>query len=187
MFGCPGLLRVRAAAAEVARDQTCLRELRARAGHVGAVGAAACARVLHGRSARQAEGHRRLVLQRIPRQGQSPRHGGEDRRASSCCTAWTPTTFKNTFNSFSVVAKVKRADELVRRYQAQSTPTVIVNGKYLTTGAQTGSYEAWFQVIERAGSARTHADGGRQELSFRATASRGTRRRTRSRAPRDAA
>jgi thiol:disulfide interchange protein DsbA len=67
-----------------------------------------------------------------------------------------PTTFKNTFNSFSVVAKVKRADELVRRYQAQSTPTIIVNGKYLTTGAQAGTYEAWFQVINEL-AAREHA------------------------------
>ena len=66
------------------------------------------------------------------------------------------TTFKNTFNSFSVVAKVKRADELVRRYQAQSTPTVIVNGKYLTTGQQAGTYEAWFQVIDEL-AAREHA------------------------------
>lgn len=66
------------------------------------------------------------------------------------------TTFKNTFNSFSVLAKVKRADELVRRYQAQSTPTVIVNGKYLTTGQQAGTYEAWFQVIDEL-AAREHA------------------------------
>jgi protein dithiol oxidoreductase (disulfide-forming) len=66
------------------------------------------------------------------------------------------TTFKNTFNSFAVVAKVKRADELVRRYQAQSTPTIIVNGKYLTTGAQAGTYEAWFEVINEL-AAREHA------------------------------
>jgi len=59
-----------------------------------------------------------------------------------------PTTFKNTFNSFSVVAKVKRAEELVKRYQAQSTPTIIVNGKYVTTGSQAGSYDAWFALIE---------------------------------------
>ena len=66
-----------------------------------------------------------------------------------------PATFKNTFNSFSVVAKVKRADELVKRYQAQSTPTVIVNGKYLTTGQQAGTYEAWFRVIDEL-AAREH-------------------------------
>ena len=69
------------------------------------------------------------------------------------------TTFKNTFNSFSVVAKVKRADELVRRYQAQSTPTIVVNGKYLTTGAQIGSYEEWFKVVDEL-AAREHAPKG---------------------------
>ena len=69
------------------------------------------------------------------------------------------TTFKNTFNSFSVVAKVKRADELVRRYQAQSTPSVVVNGKYLTTGAAAGSYEEWFKVIDEL-AAREHAPKG---------------------------
>lgn len=67
-----------------------------------------------------------------------------------------PTTFKNTFNSFSINAKVKRADELVKRYQAQSTPTIIVNGKYLTTGAQAGTYSGWFEIINQL-IAREHA------------------------------
>ena len=67
-----------------------------------------------------------------------------------------PTVFKNTFNSFAVIAKVKRAEELVRRYQAQSTPTIVVNGKYVTTGAQAGTYEAWFQLIEEL-AAKEHA------------------------------
>jgi thiol:disulfide interchange protein DsbA len=57
-------------------------------------------------------------------------------------------TFKSTFNSFAVNAKVKRAEELIKRYRATSTPTVIVNGKYSTTGTQAGSYEAWFAIID---------------------------------------
>jgi protein dithiol oxidoreductase (disulfide-forming) len=57
-------------------------------------------------------------------------------------------TFKSTFNSFAVNAKLKRADELIKRYRASSTPTVIVNGKYSTMGSQAGSYEAWFAIIE---------------------------------------
>ncbi|HVY66395.1 MAG TPA: thiol:disulfide interchange protein DsbA/DsbL [Gammaproteobacteria bacterium] len=64
-------------------------------------------------------------------------------------------TFTSTFNSFSVVAKVKRAEDLVKRYRAQSTPTVVVNGKYLTTGAQAGSYDAWFAIIDEL-AAREH-------------------------------
>ena len=57
-------------------------------------------------------------------------------------------TFKSTFNSFAVNAKLKRAEELVRRYRVQSTPTVIVNGKYSTTGTMAGSYDAWFAIID---------------------------------------
>jgi thiol:disulfide interchange protein DsbA len=68
-------------------------------------------------------------------------------------------TFKSTFNSFAVNAKVKRAEELVRRYRVQATPTVIVNGKYLTSGDKAGSYEAWFAIIDNL-AAREHAAAG---------------------------
>jgi thiol:disulfide interchange protein DsbA len=75
-------------------------------------------------------------------------------------------TFKSTFNSFAVNAKVKRADELVKRYRANSTPTVIVNGKYVTMGSQAGSYEAWFAIIDdlaaREHGAASGAGGGAQ-------------------------
>jgi thiol:disulfide interchange protein DsbA len=57
-------------------------------------------------------------------------------------------TFKSTFNSFAVNAKLKRAEELIRRYRVQATPAVVVNGKYLTTGNQAGSYDAWFAIID---------------------------------------
>jgi thiol:disulfide interchange protein DsbA len=67
--------------------------------------------------------------------------------------------FKSTFNSFAVNAKLKRAEELERRYRVQSTPTVIVNGKYSTVGAMAGSYEAWFAIIDDL-AAREHAATG---------------------------
>ena len=56
-------------------------------------------------------------------------------------------TFRNTFNSFAVDAKVTRAGDLVMRYKVPSTPSVVVNGKYLTNGAMAGSYEEWFAII----------------------------------------
>ena len=68
-------------------------------------------------------------------------------------------TFKSTFNSFAVNAKLKRAEELIRRYRVQSTPTVVVNGKYLTSGQMAGSYEGWFAIIDDL-AAREHAAGG---------------------------
>ena len=64
--------------------------------------------------------------------------------------------FKSTFNSFAVNAKLKRAEELVQRYRVQSTPSVVVNGKYLTAGRMAGSVEAWFAIIDDL-AAREHA------------------------------
>ncbi len=68
-------------------------------------------------------------------------------------------TFKSTFNSFAVNAKVRRAEELIERYRIESTPTVVVNGKYLTQGRMAGSYNAWFAIIDDL-VAREHATAG---------------------------
>lgn len=68
-------------------------------------------------------------------------------------------TFKSTFNSFAVNAKLKRAEELVRRYRVQATPTVIVNGKYVTNGQMAGTYEGWFAIVDDL-AAREHAAAG---------------------------
>jgi thiol:disulfide interchange protein DsbA len=67
------------------------------------------------------------------------------------------TTFKNTFHSFAVDAKLKRAEDLVRRYRVPSTPSVVVNGKYLTNGSMAGSYETWFAIIEELAAAENAA------------------------------
>ena len=67
--------------------------------------------------------------------------------------------FKSTFNSFAVNAKLKRADELVERYRVQSTPSVIINGKYQTVGRMAGTVEAWFAIIDDL-AAREHAAAG---------------------------
>jgi thiol:disulfide interchange protein DsbA len=67
--------------------------------------------------------------------------------------------FKSTFNSFAVNAKLKRAEELVGRYRVQSTPTVVVNGKYQTIGRMAGTVEAWFAIINEL-AAREHAAAG---------------------------
>jgi thiol:disulfide interchange protein DsbA len=73
-------------------------------------------------------------------------------------------TFRNTLKSVEVDAKVGRADEMIKRYKVPSTPTVVVNGKYLTQGAMAGTYQAWFEIIdelvakERAAGAAAKAD-----------------------------
>jgi hypothetical protein len=46
-----------------------------------------------------------------------------------------------------VHTKVQRATELARRYRIPETPSIVVNGKYLSLGGMAGSYETWFDVV----------------------------------------
>lgn len=65
------------------------------------------------------------------------------------------SAIRTALNSFAVNAKLKRAEELIQRYRVGSTPSVVVNGKYVTTGSMAGSYEAWFAIIDEL-AAREH-------------------------------
>ena len=56
--------------------------------------------------------------------------------------------FKGAFDSFAVHAKLQRADELSRRYQIGSVPTIVVNGKYTTDGGMAGGYDALIELID---------------------------------------
>ncbi|MEO9078744.1 MAG: thiol:disulfide interchange protein DsbA/DsbL [Rhodanobacter sp.] len=68
-----------------------------------------------------------------------------------------PKEFVGVANSFSVNTKMKRADDLVKAYGVDSTPTMIVNGKYrygaTTAGgyAQTIELTQWLIAKEAAG------------------------------------
>ena len=48
-------------------------------------------------------------------------------------------TFKQTFNSFGVESRVKRAEATVRQWAVRSVPTVVVDGTYWTNGRTAGS------------------------------------------------
>jgi thiol:disulfide interchange protein DsbA len=48
--------------------------------------------------------------------------------------------FVATANSFTINTKMKRADELVRAYEVDGTPAIIVNGKYRLSPASAGGY-----------------------------------------------
>jgi thiol:disulfide interchange protein DsbA len=60
----------------------------------------------------------------------------------------TDADFNSVFESFSVRSQVNRADELGQRYAVESTPTIIVAGKYSTGVSEAGSYERLFALIE---------------------------------------
>lgn len=55
--------------------------------------------------------------------------------------------FKNAFNSFAVYSKVRRAAELTRRYGIDGVPSMIVDGKYRTSGSLAGGNEGMIKVI----------------------------------------
>jgi thiol:disulfide interchange protein DsbA len=55
--------------------------------------------------------------------------------------------FDKAFSGFAVESKLARATDLNRRYRITSTPTVIVNGKYVTDASMAGGEDQLFQVI----------------------------------------
>jgi len=55
--------------------------------------------------------------------------------------------FYEAFNSFAVDTKVRRAVDLTQRYGIDGVPSMIVNGKYRTSGTQAGSLENMLQVV----------------------------------------
>ncbi|WP_243042898.1 thiol:disulfide interchange protein DsbA/DsbL [Dyella sedimenti] len=58
-----------------------------------------------------------------------------------------PKEFVAVANSFTINTKVKRADELVKAYGVEETPTLVIDGKYRFTPRSAGDYE---KVIELA-------------------------------------
>lgn len=55
--------------------------------------------------------------------------------------------FLKAYNSFSVNNSIERSKSLVQKYQIQSVPNMVVDGKYLSVGQKAGSYETWAQII----------------------------------------
>jgi thiol:disulfide interchange protein DsbA len=55
--------------------------------------------------------------------------------------------FRKTFNGFAVESKLARAADLNKRYRITSTPTVVVNGKFVTDAGMAGGEDKLFEVI----------------------------------------
>ena len=55
--------------------------------------------------------------------------------------------FQKAFSGFAVDSKIMKAEDLNRRYRITATPTVIVNGKYVTDVGMAGGEDKLFQVI----------------------------------------
>lgn len=56
--------------------------------------------------------------------------------------------FMDVFNSFSVDAKVRKAEDLSKRYGAQGVPTLVINGKWRTGGTIAGGHDGMIKVLD---------------------------------------
>jgi len=59
-----------------------------------------------------------------------------------------PKEFAAVANSFSINTKMKRADELVRTYGVDSTPTMVIDGKYRFTAQSAGGYDQTIELVK---------------------------------------
>jgi thiol:disulfide interchange protein DsbA len=68
-----------------------------------------------------------------------------------------PQQFAGIANSFAVNIKMKRADDLIKAYGVNSTPTMVINGKYRFDVGNAGGYAQaveltqWLVAKEAAG------------------------------------
>ncbi len=56
--------------------------------------------------------------------------------------------FEAEYNSFSVDSMVRKAKKKQTAYKIQGVPSVAVNGKYLTSGSMSGSYENLIKIMD---------------------------------------
>lgn len=57
-------------------------------------------------------------------------------------------TFRKTYHSFAVETRLKRSQDLVKRYRLSSVPSIVVNGRYVTNTSMAGSEEKLFEVVD---------------------------------------
>jgi protein dithiol oxidoreductase (disulfide-forming) len=56
-------------------------------------------------------------------------------------------SFAKLFDSFGTEIRMKKASRLAKQYQIDSVPTIIVNGKYSTSGSFVSSYDELYNVV----------------------------------------
>jgi thiol:disulfide interchange protein DsbA len=72
----------------------------------------------------------------------------------------SPDDFAKAYNSAEVNQNLERAEQLTQRYQVNSVPLLVVDGKYTTDLTMAGSPSALFSLIDDLAAAE-HTHGGR--------------------------
>lgn len=67
-----------------------------------------------------------------------------------------PAAFRAAAQSFGVDTKVRRADQLARSWKIDSTPTLVINGRYRVTPRSAGDYEKMIEVAAWLVAKETH-------------------------------
>ena len=71
----------------------------------------------------------------------------EDLRAFFVANGVDGEAFDKTFDSFAVESMLRKSIVMQGRYGIRGTPSVVINGKYRTSGSLAGSYENMVKVI----------------------------------------
>ncbi len=67
--------------------------------------------------------------------------------------------FVGAMNSLGVDTRMQRARDLQQTYGVSGTPSVVIDGRYITSGSQAGSFDRMIEVIdERVAAARGERD-----------------------------
>jgi len=56
--------------------------------------------------------------------------------------------FEEEYNSFSVDTMVRKAKKKQTAYKIQGVPAIVVNGKYLSSGSMSGSYDNLVKILD---------------------------------------
>jgi thiol:disulfide interchange protein DsbA len=56
--------------------------------------------------------------------------------------------FESVYDSFGVVSKSGRADQLVSAYKVQGTPSIAVGGRFITSPSEAGGYQETIDVSD---------------------------------------
>lgn len=57
--------------------------------------------------------------------------------------------FEAMYDSFGVGTKVNRANQLIKGYKLESVPTMVINGRYMTSPALSGGYPQTLEVASQ--------------------------------------
>lgn len=60
----------------------------------------------------------------------------------------SPEEFKRVYNSKEVDTKIRQAYFLARDYKLTGVPSLVINGKYLTSGTHAGNFETMLEVVD---------------------------------------